>query len=913
MSDSGGDRRTSAVGGHARMVAVPPADDPAADAAPTAAREHPASPAAPIPPPELLDELAALGALGTMSGAARSTRDIAVGALEILRRATAAASGLILFEHAGEFEVAASFGLGESFLAHLRGMLASSSPLVAAMRDAGEPLVLDFESAPLQPEMRAEARAAGLTSIAVVGLRVSGSMVGSLGLGYGQGPQTPVPTQLLLQAAALVAVNLQNARLVERLEHIVAAERRASEEQAALASLTQLADMASGLAGLADATLEQVVAFLRADGGAYGLLGPDDRLVHIGHLGVDRALIDHFAEIAASGMTPVRRFLAGEGPYFQPVVPGGVRPATLALAQERGFTAYASLPIRVADRLEGFVTVWFRRPVESIPWTDQTVAAISRILSISLANFRLREDLVASQEEYRTLFRESPIALVVQNDRGEMVSANEAALALYRTDFPGLVRLGQQRRRDDGEVAWERRAQLVRSLGTAVFRQTAQRADGSTFPEELHVARLALRGVPRFLIFVRDLTEQERVQGERLAAQKMDAVGQLVSGLAHELNNPLASIVAFSQLLRDDDRLPGDLREDATLLAQEADRTGRIVSNLLDFARQRPPERVTVGVAPLVQSVLGLQSYGLARARIHVDVDVPPGLPMIDIDRGQLQQVLLNLTNNAIQAIQGTGAEGTIRIAARSATGVEGRPTLRLSITDDGPGISPEARQHLFVPFFTTREPGEGSGLGLAVSFGIVAAHGGRLWFEPGPGGVGSTFTLELSATPGSTAQPGAGTGRAETPDEREAAGAAETQGDPKPSDDGEARPTVLVIDDEPAIRTFLSKALSMSGFDATVVGRGAEALDIVRERDFDAVLVDHRMPSMAGTEVYERATGIRPELANRFVMMSGDTETPELRDFAAARGIALLAKPFDVKSVVRLVGEVVGQARTRG
>ena len=245
---------------------------------------------------------------------------------------------------------------------------------------------------------------------------------------------------------------------------------------------------------------------------------------------------------------------------------------------------------------------------------------------------------------------------------------------------------------------------------------------------------------------------------ELLQAQKMEAIGQLVSGVAHELNNPLAAIIAFSQLLRSDERLPDDMRHDAGLLVQEADRTRRIVQNLLDFARARPPERRPTSIAVLVQSVLELQSYALNTNQIQVKVDIPATLPEVDLDRAQLQQVLLNLTINAIQALRSRqrkppGPPVGQRGAGEDRSGIgwpEGREAVRrqervrITIRDDGPGVPESARARLFDPFFTTKQPGEGTGLGLSVSFGIVAAHGGELWYEPGPGGVGSSFIMEL-------------------------------------------------------------------------------------------------------------------------------------------------------------------------
>lgn len=240
------------------------------------------------------------------------------------------------------------------------------------------------------------------------------------------------------------------------------------------------------------------------------------------------------------------------------------------------------------------------------------------------------------------------------------------------------------------------------------------------------IARDEAIGRPLELLVGRARPDEQQIQAELIQAQKMEAIGQLVSGVAHELNNPLAAIIAFSQLIVRDPRLPDDLKHDASLLIQESNRTRRIVQNLLDFARQRPPERHPTPLRALVQSILDLQSYAISAARVEIELDIPDDLPPIPLDRAQMQQVLLNLTNNAIHEIRASGTGSRVTISARLDTSGGRAPVARIAVIDDGPGVAPEHRARLFVPFFTTKPPGEGTGLGLPVSFGIAAAHGGR-------------------------------------------------------------------------------------------------------------------------------------------------------------------------------------------
>ncbi len=350
------------------------------------------------------------------------------------------------------------------------------------------------------------------------------------------------------------------------------------------------------------------------------------------------------------------------------------------------------------------------------------------------------------------------------------------------------------------------------------------------------------------------------VPPELLQAHRIDAIGELAPGLAHELNNSLAAITAFSQLVRLDAHLPADLRRDAELLVEEANRMRRLVGAVLDFIRPRPPERHPTNLAVLVESVLDLQSHRITGQQIVLQVAVDRGLPRVPMDRPAMQLVLLDLTLHAssVLTIQAT---------------IDG-PLVRLSVSHDG-AATPD----------------------LAVAEAIVAAHGGQLRRVRGRGsdGAAAAYVLELPLLAMETIE------------------TAVTAAGPPPSD----HPVrVLIIDDEPSIRRFLSKALELAGYEPVVASHGEEAIEIVAgdfdRPDFDAVLCDYKMVGLTGAEVYEAMVAARPALAARFVFMSGDTLNPDLADFAEARGIRLLAKPFDLASVGRAVGEILA-AQPRG
>ena len=855
-------------------------------------------------------ELAALGTLATATGEARSVEELAGRAVIALSEATGARSVMIVGHTDEEAHVLGAHQVDPWLVRNVEAAGVSTSPLVAAVAQPGTVLSRSIDSFPMRDSSRAVLEAAGFQALAAVGLHREGALVGMLVLGWDRADQAQPSSAVLLQVAAQLERALANAALVEERLARAAAERALARRLETLHELTQVGLATGTVEALAERSARLVNDALEARGTAYGLFSADRTSYTVSHVvDLPDPIRDWLTTHPPTDRGAVAHWLAGGGSVLAGFTSAEATAETINVARQAGVSAYAAIPLRVDDALVGGIVAYFDRVPTELPIEPADLDAVGRLASIALANLQLRRRIVASERRYRTLFDQSPVPFVLETDDGFVADVNAAAEDLYRADRAWLVGRSVDDISDwpEGELA-RRRAAMVES-GRGSFQGTGVRADGSQFPQRVDASAVEVDGETRVLIRVEDLTEHDRLQSELVHAQKMEAIGQLVAGVAHELNNPLASIVAFSQLMRRDPRLPADLQGDADLLVAEADRTRRIVQNLLDFARQRRPERHPTHLRRLIDSVLDLQSYSVAAGRIEVHVDIPDGVPLVAVDRAQLQQVLLNLTLNAIQAIRATGQPGSIRIAASEVAGPDSGRAVRLAIADSGPGVPPENRDRLFVPFFTTKEPGEGTGLGLPVSFGIVAAHGGTLAFEPGPGGRGAVFSVTLPVEDATAergvaagAESGAWTGRGVAAGAEPGAPAAEPGSDPA------ALPAaVLVLDDEPSIRAFLGKALRAAGFEPVVVATGAEAIEAVRTRaTIAAVLCDYRMAGMSGTEVHERLVGIRPELRDRFVFMSGDVLNAELASFAAANGASLLAKPFDLDTVQQTVRDLV-------
>jgi PAS domain S-box-containing protein len=382
----------------------------------------------------------------------------------------------------------------------------------------------------------------------------------------------------------------------------------------------------------------------------------------------------------------------------------------------------------------------------------------------------------------------------------------------------------------------------------------------------LTVTPLTEDGVVTGLLgIVRDVTDERRLTEQLMQQEKLAAVGELVSGVAHELNNPLASVMAFAQLLL---AAPADTppdREAIDAINQEARRAAKIVANLLTFARQHQPERTIADLNRVVHDTLELRRYALRTAQVEIDTDLDPDLPLTWADAFQLQQVVLNLLTNAEHALASWDGEKRIAIATKRRG-----DQLVISVADTGPGVPPENLLRIFNPFFTTKPVGEGTGLGLSISDGIVREHGGRIRVDSRPG-LGATFEIELPhAHPPSS-----------TPSDSE---------EPVAIAPGTKR--LLVVDDEAAIRHAVSIFFRSLGHVVDVASNGAEALARARATTYDAMLLDLRLPDTTGDAML-RALHKEGCVPNRVVFVTGDTESETARAVLEATGCEVVGKPF--------------------
>ncbi len=398
----------------------------------------------------------------------------------------------------------------------------------------------------------------------------------------------------------------------------------------------------------------------------------------------------------------------------------------------------------------------------------------------------------------------------------------------------------------------------------------------------------------------RDITEQQRLQQQLIQSERLAAMGQMIAGVAHELNNPLTAILGVTELLRDQ-TLDETAHRQIELAHRQARRAAHIVQSLLVFSRPATPRNSLLHLGDLLQRTLQLHEHSLNANHIHVDLSARPDLPTVLGDPNQLTQVFLNLIVNAEQAIHEIRDQGTLRIRL----GVVGERVL-ITFQDDGAGIRRELLPRIFDPFFTTKRPGRGTGLGLSICMAIIREHNGDISAQPVPDG-GSVFTVSLpvcteAAVIGDPAAPPAGAARAEA---REA------------SSHSLSRKKILVVDDEESILELVTDSLAPRGCLVDRAATSEQALELSNQNSYDVILCDLNLESSSGRVVsgFDLHDLIVEKLAARsgtrpiFIFMTGDLVDAAVGEQAGREGNRFLQKPFRIAELLSLLSELTSPA----
>jgi len=517
-----------------------------------------------------------------------------------------------------------------------------------------------------------------------------------------------------------------------------------------------------------------------------------------------------------------------------------------------------------------------------------------------LREARARATLRATEASFATLVEHAPVGIYRSSPEGRFLSANGALVRMLGYESAADV-LGLDMGRDVYADPAERQRLVERD--TYSDRQydnveaTWKRRDGRPLTVQLSVraVRNAEGQVEYYETFVRDVTDQRRLQQQVLQSQKMEAVGRLAGGIAHDFNNLLTVITSYSDLLLEDLAPDDGKRDDLEQVRKAADGAAALTRQLLAFSRQQVVEPRVVSLNVVVE---GLQK--ILRRVIGEDIDLTttlaPDLGPVRADVGQLEQVLMNLAVNARDAMP-TGGRLTVETAnvehdpefARDREAAAVRRFAMLAVTDTGCGMDEATKARIFEPFFTTKEPGKGTGLGLATVYGIVKQAGGFIWVYSEPG-QGTSFKIYLP--------------QVDAPAERATA----ATGTPLPR----GTETVLLVEDAAAVRAVTKQVLERQGYTVVEASDGEVALRLAQRQrgPIHLLLTDVVMPRVSGRELAEQLTRARPDL--KVLYASGYTDDSVVRHGILELGTAYLQKPFSPESLARKVRDVLDAPPTR-
>ena len=548
---------------------------------------------------------------------------------------------------------------------------------------------------------------------------------------------------------------------------------------------------------------------------------------------------------------------------------------------------WLGVPLKADGRTMGVLVVQtYTRDVRYGEREKEVLAFVAQHIAGAIARKRAEHEVKRHVSLLQSAIESTADGLLVVDGKGSVVTFNQRFAQLWRIP-PGLLES-----RDDDALMSHAVGQLkspeqflgkIRELHEqpeAEAFDVLEFKDGRVFERYSIPQRQDGEPVGRVWSF-RDVTERTQAEQALRQTEKLAAMGSLLAGVAHELNNPLSVILGQAELLR---RTAGSgpLAQKADQIAQAAGRCASIVGNFLALARQRPPERRRVALNEVVREVLDIVTYPLRMDGVDVVLDLDPDLPVLIGDPHQLHQVVLNLVTNAQDAMRGTDGP---RMMVVSSSFDKGARRVRLEVSDTGPGIPAAVRSRLFEPFFTTKPQGQGTGLGLSLCQGIVENHGGTIEAESEEG-KGALFRVELPLELRRDSEP-------EPP-----AGADQRKGG-----------KILVVDDEAHVAGVLAEMLAVDGHRIDVAQNGALALDRLRQSTYDLVLSDIRMPELDGLGLYQEVRRLHPEMSRRFVFLTGDRLSTETDRFLATAGAPSLAKPFHLDEVLSVVRRML-QAR---
>jgi PAS domain S-box-containing protein len=556
----------------------------------------------------------------------------------------------------------------------------------------------------------------------------------------------------------------------------------------------------------------------------------------------------------------------------------GSRPRYIALewAQRHGLSSFLGMPVLLDGQLLAVVALSGPEPFVLDSESEELLDALVAQAAAAIRNARLHEETRRGRDFLRSIAEHSADAIIVTDPDGTVVYVNPRvetmfgyrAAELLGTDIRALAARWARTPEDAAPIA----RHLSRGEAIHHYESSVTHRDGHLVDITASIAPLPDPDGTRAgsVAVVRDVTELRQTQRVLQEAERLSAIGSLLAGVAHELNNPLQVVAGQAEMLLPEVAEQPLVGRRVEQIHQAATRCVRIVRNFLALARRRPRALDTIDLNEVVMEALELLAYQLRVDDVEVEHDLATDLPEILGDRHELHQILVNLVDNARQAMRTVPGPHRLRLTTRHEPAAA---RVVLEVADSGSGVPDAIRDRIFEPLFTTKPAGEGTGLGLSLCHSIARAHGGRIRLEP-RGAEGAVFVVELPV--GAITAP-----------------QADADAEPVASPGGLPSLRVLVVDDEPDVAAMIVDMLHGDGHDVVVEMTGQQALERVGVETFDVVLADVRMPEMGGVEFLQVLAVRAPALARHVVVMTGDALTPETTRLMDSADLVTLEKPF--------------------
>jgi PAS domain S-box-containing protein len=650
----------------------------------------------------------------------------------------------------------------------------------------------------------------------------------------------------------------------------VQVDRRISE----LFSLQELSYVLSEsiqLDRVVDQVAKYAARFLQADGAVVVLVEMEGRVLRV--VAASGTLASLVGQVSEDTESTLVRFAIGRDRIE---VAQGTETATVNLIGGLMVRSAAVAPLRAQGITMGALAVADRR---GGPFTTEDLWLLSTVAtnaSVVVANSRLYEMVRRSEEEWETAFNALTEGIAVVGPSGAILRANRALAAL--AEIPESELVG----RDFCELL-PGVSEVVAGLIEAAYRRekTAPlvvRLEHNHRVLRLTAAPLAGAEVGSVVILIEDVTEQRMLEAQIIQNDKMASIGQLVSGVAHELNNPLTSIAGLAELLLERPPHPEFPRDHLRVIHDQAERAGRIVRNLLTFARKGVAEKTAVDLNDVVTRTSLLIVYELQLHGIELDSELSADPVVVLGDRYELQQVLLNLVTNAVQSVSGL-QPGRPRHITLITNRSNSEAVLR--VRDTGPGVPKHLTPYLFTPFFTTKAPGEGTGLGLSLSYGLVKAHGGALTYDA-PAEGGAEFRVILPLYQAEVAEP---------------------LDEPLAARNGPmACRRILVVDEDPAVHRLMSALFAPEGHAVEAVRSGEQALRLAQEGEYDLIIADAHIAAGAAEPFANALLDACPQVRGRLVVAcAGEELAAQLSE-----PLRRVTKPFNLRDLRMVAKEIL-------